>query len=92
MRPPAAVSIHAPREGRDFAKFVNTADLWRFNPRAREGRDAQAPDFHPVVCVFQSTRPVKGATATYDNLPASDKVSIHAPREGRDVEPFASPW
>ena len=35
--------------------------------------------------VFQSTRPVKGATRTGGEHGHTDAVSIHAPREGRDV-------
>ena len=35
--------------------------------------------------VFQSTRPVKGATAITRCGRTGAKVSIHAPREGRDL-------
>ena len=35
--------------------------------------------------MFQSTRPAKGATATSIQPPGFFLVSIHAPREGRDV-------
>jgi len=34
--------------------------------------------------MFQSTRPVKGATVDTANAQAAKCVSIHAPREGRD--------
>ena len=34
--------------------------------------------------VFQSTRPVKGATGLADDVADLYIVSIHAPREGRD--------
>ena len=34
--------------------------------------------------MFQSTRPVKGATQLAGETPRHSGVSIHAPREGRD--------
>ena len=34
---------------------------------------------------FQSTHPVRGATATRANESATAAISIHAPREGCDV-------
>ena len=36
---------------------------------------------------FQSTRPVKGATLLATHQLWVAKVSIHAPREGRDAPP-----
>ena len=36
---------------------------------------------------FQSTRPVKGATGALKERDAARRVSIHAPREGRDSDP-----
>ena len=38
-----------------------------------------------VPSPFQSTRPVKGATGADDHGGSSHRVSIHAPREGRDA-------
>ena len=38
--------------------------------------------------MFQSTRPVRGATDVADNLAAHRDVSIHAPRAGRDSSFF----
>ena len=35
--------------------------------------------------LFQSTRPVRGATAVQARIAALMLVSIHAPRTGRDV-------
>ena len=35
-------------------------------------------------CLFQSTRPVRGATAPDMDVSASALISIHAPRAGRD--------
>ena len=35
--------------------------------------------------MFQSTRPARGATSSFDNQVIQDVVSIHAPRTGRDI-------
>ena len=40
----------------------------------------------PRALAFQSTRPVKGATLIIRYVVPTDRVSIHAPREGRDVD------
>ena len=57
-----AVSIHAPREGRDQSAMSPIV----LNPVSihapREGRDHRRTLAGENVCVFQSTRPVKGAT------------------------------
>ena len=41
-------------------------------------------DFAPVSALFQSTRPVRGATIARRTLAITLNVSIHAPRAGRD--------
>ena len=103
-----AVSIHAPRAGRDSSSTSNRHTSRRFNPRAPCGarRDALSspssiPCFNPrAPCgarpalrysmarsiAFQSTRPVRGATLLYIRDTASNRVSIHAPRAGRDLK------
>ena len=35
-------------------------------------------------CLFQSTRPVRGATSTHIAALQQEIISIHAPRAGRD--------
>ena len=44
---------------------------------------------HPVI--FQSTRPVKGATAKESNGTGWGYISIHAPGEGRDAHDIMDP-
>ena len=58
-----AVSIHAPREGRDahIAPHVFRAHLVSIHA-PREGRDFPTLGIVPSFGLFQSTRPVKGAT------------------------------
>ena len=60
-----------------------------FNPRAPCGA-RQAMTLHGFpFSLFQSTRPVRGATLRDNARAASVFVSIHAPRAGRDREPAA---
>ena len=40
----------------------------------------------PISDEFQSTRPVRGATATISRMMTERSISIHAPRAGRDGE------
>ena len=51
----------------------------------REGRDSGTAASQSLSIVFQSTRPVKGATPLHRGDRRAGEVSIHAPREGRDV-------
>ena len=78
------VSIHAPRVGRDPNESVNGACVIGFNPRApcgaRPWSTCRAASWH----LFQSTRPVWGATVLFLLLSNVVLVSIHAPRVGRD--------
>ena len=45
---------------------------------------------HPKHYEFQSTHPVRGATARADQPIGSAEISIHAPREGCDLAPVRS--
>ena len=80
-----AVSIHAPREGRDLCDSAKTADMNRFqSTRPVKGATWMRPSSVFWRTLFQSTRPVKGATPGRHLAGALRDVSIHAPREGRD--------
>ena len=85
--PGAAISIHAPRAGRDCG-FVPAARSGRhFNPRAPCGaRHIKTLDKN-LNDLFQSTRPVRGATGEASFNSEIQNISIHAPRAGRDVTP-----
>ena len=52
----------------------------------RVGRDSRAFSAVFAAVIFQSTRPVWGATACPHNGHAALHISIHAPRVGRDVK------
>ena len=78
------VSIHAPRAGRDQSPQGELV-LHQVSIHApRVGRDCGDTDLHAPVWVFQSTRPVRGATRFGLLCGFNPRVSIHAPRAGRD--------
>ena len=90
------VSIHAPRVGRDSLRMYPIRRARRFNPRAPCGARRGADRPRNRAAEFQSTRPVWGATRPIKCQCVYARVSIHAPRVGRDhvmgrdeVEEFA---
>ena len=82
------ISIHAPRAGRDFLRLSRGLSGGNFNPRAPCG--ARPLDFLRCfdLVVFQSTRPVRGATGIELRVGQDVDISIHAPRAGRDLLPL----
>ena len=81
------ISIHAPREGGDTLSPSPSGSPPDFNPRPPRGGRRQAlhpagqqiPDFNP--------RPPRGGRRDILRLAAHGRfISIHAPREGGDVE------
>ena len=56
-----------------------------FNPRAPCGARLIPPEKFPSGAMFQSTRPMRGATRLRQRLIHTDVVSIHAPHAGRDL-------
>ena len=80
------VSIHAPRAGRDDVAPFELPFPACFNPRAPCGARLHLHDWYGRFQLFQSTRPVRGATTLIRFRRRIPYVSIHAPRAGRD------PW
>ena len=79
------ISIHAPRVGRDQNGTPMPVGVPHFNPRAPCGaRPAMASQLS-APCLFQSTRPVWGATLMSQFKSHKKSISIHAPRVGRDA-------
>ena len=78
------VSIHAPRAGRDTRLYQLKAEQDGFNPRAPCGARPESFEAAIVQAVFQSTRPVRGATFHLCDNTNFPIVSIHAPHAGRD--------
>ena len=57
-----------------------------FNPRSPCGERLDQSVNCAIDELFQSTLPVRGATATRNLAPYSKDISIHAPRAGSDKE------
>ena len=81
----AYVSIHAPRAGRDGQYRLGDTGDWSFNPRAPCGARPSTCLLDNFIRQFQSTRPVRGATGCLPPRSCICRVSIHAPRAGRDL-------
>ena len=58
----AEISIHAPRAGRDLAPLHDAARKLISIHAPRAGRDGKPLPLPVSLEVFQSTRPVRGAT------------------------------
>ena len=80
------ISIHAPRAGRDAIVMFPPALKTYFNPRAPCGARPTSSVGRQTVILFQSTRPVRGATLEGVKGGHSFIISIHAPRAGRDAK------
>ena len=78
------VSIHAPRAGRDRPRTSRSTSKICFNPRAPRGARPSLKNAVPESESFQSTRPARGATHLCIGDALLGRVSIHAPRAGRD--------
>ncbi len=79
------VSIHAPRTGRDSRGDGGVCIGQCFNPRAPNGARLKKNQGDQMPRVFQSTRPERGATIALPGTWGLLRVSIHAPRTGRDA-------
>ena len=82
-----AISIHAPRVGRDIARKRESDMTINFNPRAPCGARPKTSCRLRACGTFQSTRPVWGATHGTGSPCLQINISIHAPRVGRDYPP-----
>ena len=81
------ISIHAPRAGRDFLiSFQVSGMVENFNPRAPCGARLPQTMLGMSPGIFQSTRPVRGATGHPQKRLQPQDISIHAPRAGRDLD------
>ena len=70
--------------------FLWYKDIWYFNPRAPRGARLSLRLFVRLLRKFQSTRPARGATPKRETSTSPLRISIHAPREGRDSCPYGS--
>ena len=84
------ISIHAPRAGRDPRSVSFPVARSYFNPRAPCGARLTGGMQTIPSARFQSTRPVRGATLPQQPCNYRSRISIHAPRAGRDLQPPCS--
>ena len=81
------ISIHAPRTGSDVGSLLPVHGQGYFNPRSPYGERLPATDRSRLLKLFQSTLPVRGATAVWTGDGCPGFISIHAPRTGSDDLP-----
>ena len=87
------ISIHAPLTGSDVGVRAKESKRRNFNPRSPYGeRPVGSRRGKRIICTFQSTLPLRGATQTLEKLGIFPDISIHAPLTGSDrvTEYFAS--
>ena len=70
----------------------NVVVWWYFNPRAPCGARQALTTARRICKIFQSTRPVWGATGILSGGTINRNISIHAPRVGRDLLPWYLRW
>ena len=79
------ISIHAPRAGSDLREALDMLLSGDFNPRSPCGERQIAKITAVDDSGFQSTLPVRGATAPILTILPYAFISIHAPRAGSDI-------
>ena len=78
------ISIHAPHAGSDSGFFTGAGSANYFNPRSPCGERQQGPNALIKALKFQSTLPMRGATARRQYDTDKAMISIHAPHAGSD--------
>ena len=78
------ISIHAPLAGRDINRRSAARSVYDFNPRAPCGARPWPVCGTASLSLFQSTRPLRGATSAGTFHWRTAEISIHAPLAGRD--------
>ena len=80
------ISIHAPREGSDIIPTMLTLQHFLFQSTlpARGATAAEKRGY--IYGKFQSTLPARGATEGGEEMITKILISIHAPREGSDLQ------
>ena len=79
------ISIHAPREGRDDSWLLISERQRDFNPRAPRGARLSLPRLAGLRRDFNPRAPRGARLAILIFVAVAVLISIHAPREGRDL-------
>ena len=81
------ISIHAPHTGRDPPFRSIVLYFGKISIHApHTGRDHRFTRDAYTALLFQSTRPIRGATTYMKAVGTRELISIHAPHTGRDCE------
>ena len=81
---PGAFQSPRPLRGATFAALIFVSMSLYFNPRAPCGARPFHHRFVQCFLIFQSTRPLRGATEDNKVADLGDSISTHAPLAGRD--------
>ena len=79
-----SISIHAPQAGCDQRILQKEEANRYFDPRTPSGVRPTSCWLRIEPCLFRSTHPKRGATASKWLWGQSEKISIHAPQAGCD--------
>ena len=80
------ISIHAPLTGSDLFYSLGIPSGFHFNPRSPYGERLATAASRDAAVPFQSTLPLRGATAEDAVPPEPTTISIHAPLTGSDTQ------
>ena len=91
--PPTAKGFQPtrPRGARPCRSPISASTTWSFNPRAREGRDAEPRPSISTTSAFQPTRPRGARRLTGSSTGLPDAVSTHAPARGATRSSMLTP-
>ena len=81
------ISIHAPREGRDSRPLKRASRSSNFNPRAPRGARRLGSSWLGALRHFNPRAPRGARRRRFPLADIRARISIHAPREGRDYNP-----
>ena len=78
------ISIHTPHAGSDLIPFFQCHFIHNFNPHSPCGERHSIRQEYIRIIKFQSTLPMRGATANAYNAVKVCHISIHTPHAGSD--------
>ena len=82
------ISIHTPHAGSDALKSRSIPKALYFNPHSPCGERLLVSRKWSIPHIFQSTLPMRGATALLFCFSQMDFISIHTPHAGSDSKSY----
>ena len=86
------ISIHAPREGSDWARYAGRPGLCNFYPRSPRGERPERAFVGRLRADFYPRSPRGERLRQGQERGSLPGISIHAPREGSDPTPRRASW